>query len=361
MEAATPAVTQIRDSGRVPEIDALRFIAATAVVLYHFTYLPRVAGVTSPTAFGSLQSVTRFGYLGVNLFFIISGFVILWSAYARTTGEFVISRLARLYPSFWVCVLLTALVARLASTDAISLRQLLANLTMVPGAVGIDYIDGVYWTLFVELKFYLLVLLCLATGTMKHIEVWLAVWLACCIGNWAHAVPHIVASATVSPYGPYFISGCLLYMVRSRGVSALRFLMLAVSCALCMAVAVDQQAEFMKSVTPTSTVVVVSAVVVFHLALIGIALIPRILPESRNWYLLGAVTYPLYLLHSRIGKVVWASVQRSAPLAVALFVSLAVVYLLAWVVSALVERRLSKSVHRTLLRYARRSRLVPAQ
>jgi hypothetical protein len=86
--------------------------------------------------------------------------------------------------------------------------------------------------LFVELKFYFLIGVILLSGTMGHIERWIggltAAYLACLTGR----VPSWVASATLFPFGAYFLSGCLFYLIRSRGLSAFRVVALVACCAL---------------------------------------------------------------------------------------------------------------------------------
>ena len=69
---------------RFYEIDLLRLLAALAVVFYHYTYRGYMANNYSPVAFPALAPVTKYGYLGVELFFIISGYVVLRSAQGKT-------------------------------------------------------------------------------------------------------------------------------------------------------------------------------------------------------------------------------------------------------------------------------------
>src|SRR5712692_76407 len=95
---------------RLYEIDLLRITAALAVVLYHYTFSGYARHLTA-IAFPALSTVTRYGYLGVDMFFVISGFVVLLSAWGRRPHEFVISRIVRLYPAYWVAVTITAIVA----------------------------------------------------------------------------------------------------------------------------------------------------------------------------------------------------------------------------------------------------------
>ena len=89
-----------KDKVRFYELDLLRFFAAMAVVLYHYLFRGQ-QGDYIPVRFTNLEDYAQYGYLGVNLFFMISGFVISLSAESRTARQFVISRVVRLYPAFW--------------------------------------------------------------------------------------------------------------------------------------------------------------------------------------------------------------------------------------------------------------------
>jgi peptidoglycan/LPS O-acetylase OafA/YrhL len=346
-------------SNRVPELDLLRFIAALSVVIYHYTYRAPLPGRDDSFAFGDLQLGTRYGYLGVTLFFLISGFVILWSSQQRSASEFVVSRISRLYPSFWTSVAITSLVVVLSPAgELISSRTVALNLTMVPGVLGTPYIDGVYWTLFVELKFYALVFLMLLTGTMHRVERWLAVWLAVSVAAAVGIAPKWLGAAALYPYGPYFISGCFFFLIRSRGPSPFRIGGVAVSALLGCLYAIVQQPNFMHDTDRVTSVVVVAAVVSFHLVFLAIALAPRILPDSRWWYVLGSLTYPLYLLHNRIGKIIWANRPAAQSEWFSLAIELAVAFSLASVIAAIVERRLCGQFNRYLLGVTARLRVA---
>src|SRR5437763_8186172 len=91
---------------RFPELDLLRFLAACAVMLFHYTFRgPQIHAW--PASFLLLSQIFRYGYLGVNVFFILSGFVILLTAYEKDALAFTIARIVRLYPAYWLCVTLT--------------------------------------------------------------------------------------------------------------------------------------------------------------------------------------------------------------------------------------------------------------
>src|SRR3954469_15102112 len=112
-----------RHPGRLEGLDGLRGIAAASVMVYHYTaWYPFLHGFDLTPAF-------PYGIFGVELFFVISGFVIFMTLErTRSLGQFAAARFARLYPAF-----LASMLASLALTAApFDLPRLLANLTMMP-------------------------------------------------------------------------------------------------------------------------------------------------------------------------------------------------------------------------------------
>jgi len=143
-------------SSHLYELDLLRFLAAIAVVFFHYTFINSINSDLTPS-YPVLEGIFKYGYLGVELFFMISGFVILLTAMKKTAIQFTISRIKRLYPAFWVALIITTLAILFLvpdQTNSVGLKQFLFNFTMVPGYLGTVNIDPVYWTLQVEIKFY---------------------------------------------------------------------------------------------------------------------------------------------------------------------------------------------------------------
>lgn len=137
----------------------MRFLAASAVLLFHLTYLAWVqpAGHAERAfgeAFSASTALTRWGWVGVQIF-VLSGFVIAFSAQGRTALAFAGARFYRLYPAAWLCALLTFGIAGASS------GELIRSLVLWP--VG-PWVDGVYWTLAVEIMFYLAVILAIRAG-----------------------------------------------------------------------------------------------------------------------------------------------------------------------------------------------------
>lgn len=146
-----------------PGIDVIRFLSALLVIGFHVGFSVWQDGRRTPfaipgaVAFPESASAFWFGWVGVEIFFVISGLVIAQSAVGKSCGEFARSRVLRLYPAVWICAPLTALVLLYASTSSprhIAL-QLLGSFTLSP--VFLPYIDGQYWTLGVEIVFYAVV------------------------------------------------------------------------------------------------------------------------------------------------------------------------------------------------------------
>jgi peptidoglycan/LPS O-acetylase OafA/YrhL len=151
---------------RIPELDALRGVAAISVVIFHtFIYEP---------GFG----LVKYGVTGVDLFFMISGFVIFMSiSQIANAREFIVNRFSRLFPVYWSCVTFTFLLFLIQSLkifhNPFSFKLFIiyaANLTMLQNFFGINDIDGSYWTLLVELQFYALIVLLYQFKLLRNIE-----------------------------------------------------------------------------------------------------------------------------------------------------------------------------------------------
>ncbi len=91
---------------KLVSIQALRGLAALVVVFYHVAGYELSAGFTNPKAF--LEIITQFGFAGVDLFFVISGFIITfvhWNEFGniKYLPGFLWKRFTRIYPLYWIC------------------------------------------------------------------------------------------------------------------------------------------------------------------------------------------------------------------------------------------------------------------
>ncbi|MEJ2044635.1 MAG: acyltransferase [Reinekea sp.] len=280
---------------RIAILDPLRFFAALSVVFYH--YFARFE-LEAPTL---LQPVAKFGYLGVPLFFIISGFVIALSAENRGALHFAYLRFMRLYPVYWIAILFTTIIATLTGHSHIPVMQLAANGTMLNDYLGFADIDGVYWTLKAELKFYACVFLLLATGLFNKYYLWLTIWTAMSVTHLLFKQPLFMGWFITPHYSPFFISGVLFYLIRKNNGNMLTYILLGVNFITALVRASSQIDGFV--IAPDMADKVVAAIVIssFFTFFLLVSLQRISIKTSRIWLTLGGITYPLYLIHNVVG------------------------------------------------------------
>lgn len=329
--------------GRVNELDLLRFLAALAVVLFHYAFRGYAADGLSPMPYPALAPFARYGFLGVELFFLISGFVILMTAAGSNLRSFVVSRAVRLYPAFWICcsVSFIALLLFGAARGAPSFGQYLVNMTLLNYAFGVASIDGVYWSLFIELKFYAFIALLLLCGWLRHAQGLLLIWLAAAVGL-ALAPVGILRSLLIADYAPYFIGGALCFLIWSRGTSPLRLAALAIAWLLALYQSGAEMAEFeshyRERLAPHIVAIVITA---SYAIMLLVALRKTGAIARRRWLTLGALTYPLYLLHQNVGYLIFTAAYPAVDPHVLLWGTLALMLLAAHGIHVLLERPLA--------------------
>lgn len=286
---------------RILELDALRGLAAVAVVAFHYTTrYDQLFGRDEPLAW-----TAPWGHYGVDLFFMLSGFVILMTL-ERTGGwlAFAWGRFSRLYPAYWVAALGTFLVVALFGLPGqeASLRDALLNATMVQSLLDARHIDGAYWSLQAELIFYANMLVLHRGGLFRRPLVAVVGWLAASAtaagllaadsAGWiaGGGVVGKIVTVTSLEYIPLFGVGITLYAWRTGRASGVATVGVVALCVL----------------TEAALAGVTAAAVAAGLAAVLAAAVGGRLPALRRPALvyLGALSYPLYLTHQNIGYVV---------------------------------------------------------
>lgn len=290
MASATP-------SSRLVEVDALRGLAAMAVVLFHYT--TRFTELFQPGAKPLLSFPD--GHYGVNLFFIISGFVIFMTL-ERTARpmDFIVSRFSRLFPAYWVAIFLTLALTHLLGLPGklVGLGTALANMLMVHGLLRVPHVDGVYWTLEVELLFYCGMFLLYRLQRLRSVHWALLALLLLRLTyyvldkRFGINLPWILYRLMILQYIPWFALGISVYLA-THGKGAAAWRQPAVTSAMAVATLLVCESAFV------AVLAVVLAAAVF-LAASGRFPLLRLWPCV--W--LGTISYPLYLLHENIG---WAA------------------------------------------------------
>lgn len=286
-------------SGRLLELDAMRGLAALAVVLYHYTgRFQKLYGFDE-----ALPYIFPHGRFGVYFFFIISGFVIFMTLErARGGVDFCVSRFARLYPVYWVSVALTFFVMSYAELPGreVDTTTALVNLTMIPHIFGYRLVDGVYWSLEVELLFYSAMLLIYLSGQLGAIKKIVFVWLIFSMvlflvrdmlptDSTALFVIKVVGGLVNAKYAHLFSIGIVFYARKKQGwyktTDLALFSLSLFSCFVYNGIA--------------DMLIVAGFIGVFALFIVGYL---RFL-TSPVLVFLGSISYSLYLIHQNVGYV----------------------------------------------------------
>ncbi|GAB2950740.1 acyltransferase family protein [Nonomuraea fastidiosa] len=333
------------------ELDLLRFLAALAVVAFHYLVAyASVWGDRPAELFPALAPFAGLGILGVELFFVISGFVILMSVWGRGLGAFARSRLVRLYPAYWLS--LAAIAALYALTGAkplnpkLSPGEYLVNATMFQRLFKITDASGVYWSLWAELRFYLLIAILVIAGvTYGRVLIFAGLWLAATVA--ARLLENPVLDEIVMPkYAPYFIAGMALYLIHKHGSAWLPWLYVLAGYGLSLPAALGRvhsriDLAGFKNMPVTDTSVIVTITLIYlAMALVALGLL-RLRP-SKILTALGGTTYPLYLFHSVIAVALIPVLTGDLPpWAVATVTTLAAV-VLSYLVYSFAERPIQR-------------------
>lgn len=356
-DAAPKAAAKKPDLGRMAALDGLRLLAAVAVMLYHFTARENPAwgeGTVPPDIFPELSRYTMFGQFGVDLFFVISGFVILMSAWGRPVNAFVTSRVTRLFPAYWAGVLLTGflLVVLWPERKEVQLSDIATNLTMVQSAFGVSSVDGVYWTLWYELRFYVMIGVLLLVGlTGARALAFAALWpTAAVMADTAGS--GLLANLLLAEYAPLFACGMAMYMVARDRRSMLAWLVLAQNVVLSVTWCAGNTRD--RLIGWTTLEPSVMQCVLMTLGCIGLVALVTLTPlrrlSSSVLTTAGLLTYPLYLIHQYWGWWIITGLRDDLPPYAVLAIAAAVAILLAALVHVLVERPLAPILKRGLAR-----------
>jgi len=346
----------IQNKAHYHELDLLRFIAALAVVFYHYTFVHTVS-FSEIASYPVLGDIFKYGYMGVELFFMISGFVILMTTVNKSPVEFVISRISRLYPAFWVALLITTLSIVFFVVDdskEISLSRFLINLSMVPEYINIDSIDPVYWTLQVEIKFYFWMFVIVLMNKLANIESFLSVWILISILD-AFQFTHGLSRLLFIPeWAPYFCAGALFFIVKTQGLSTKRVLLLFLAYLLSIHYAiVEGQLKASHFESDFSPIVVTILITALYLLFIWFINRNKDYQKSRNMLFLGALTYPLYLIHNVLGEIIFTHLAQDINQYTLLISVIVLMLIISFVISYFIEPKISKLMKSALLKYTK--------
>ena len=284
---------------RLAGLDALRGAAATAVMIYHYTTWNSTEGPGHTPPGPSV--VFPYGNLGVELFFIISGFVIFMTLErTQTLRAFAVSRIARLYPAFLASMAATLAVTVLLGSEPLHWDRILASLTMAPHLFGVHAVDDVYWSLLYEVDFYILAAICVLVMGWRDPDLPCAIWLILSLALRLSGIGQpgtIIEALTSCSFAHLFVIGIMLYRLHSGHTGWRTLALLAVA----VEVSLLGPAWSLNGLSGLPYMLVTAGFTA--LVWFGATQAGRVLARG-PMRLLGWASYPLYLVHRAAGYLV---------------------------------------------------------
>lgn len=348
-------------------LDLIRFLAAMAVLGWHVAYRffdPRADHIRQfvdgvPTGTGPLHAVTQWGWIGVQIFFVISGLVISYSAEGTGSRRFLLGRFGRLFPGVLVCA------ALIVSIDALFWHQPLTMLakelakTLLFWPLG-GWLVPQFWTLPVEIAFYAIVWAFVAARATNRLDglaltlVGISALHAAAISVGLAQIHGQLANVLLLKHGMYFAMGISLCSIDRKGWSPARLFVIIggiVLAALEIAQSTHPYGVY-SAAAPHAWiwpfVIWLSAVALITFSLGWRSEIARLVRAARLSGLLrtiGLATYPLYLIHIHVaGLAITLAISAGIGLMPAMALAAVLCVLVSAVIAVLIEPQVRRLV-----------------
>ncbi len=329
-------------------VELLRGIAVIFVVYFHFANrIPYHAlGAEKPASI-----IAHEGKIGAYMFFVISGYLIAVSlASCRTLSEFYVKRISRIWPLFIFASTVIFVFLSFFTPPSVAdgpkqfyeqgrppLHEFVGQLFFLRD-FGFDWVDGVFWTILVELKFYFWIGVFAAIFRDRYIPVFAKFALALgliefililFIGPGARPFTNVLHAVFISQYLAFFAVGLLLYTGQRDQI----LIALIVLCAIQTCVTFSDDPDFFILDTARWFTVLGVLIAIDHFLL-----------GSRVMLFFGAYSYSIYLFHQMIGLTIMSWVAPSLGMDIAIFVALACILPLSVAGSWAVEWRFRRRI-----------------
>ncbi|TWU21502.1 Acyltransferase family protein [Novipirellula galeiformis] len=337
---------------RIVELDALRALAAINLLLFHLSYVYAVKyGFVSPLGWD-----WPYGKYGVEMFFILSGFVNSMSLMRRGKPvDFVAARMIRIVPIFLMVIVANLWITRQMplSSEPLGAAQFFANMTLLPRVLGYECVDPVMWTLQVEMMFYITIVVLFKIGALKRYFVGWGTLCAlslvvCPLLDAATAVHHnagwfVVLSSIrllmLLDFVPLFAIGFLLYMIKTgTGEKWQNLAGMVVACGVFHSIDHGKH-------NPVATVLIIALV-----TLCAYGKMPLL--RVRPLIYVSTISYALYLCHNNLGCVLMYRLNHSGiPANISFLMAVIFSFSLAIIVTHRIEQPITEALRRLWARY----------
>ncbi len=337
-------------------LDLMRIFAAYWVLIHHWTatdgfMLHLKQKYTLPDFPHGIKEMLGGGYLGVDIFFILSGIVISKSAIHRNWIDFSKSRFIRLFPAYFVVTILAIVIAPITMLNYPPVSQLVMSLTGLQWFYGYPTIVGPAWTLFFEIRFYILIAVLIAIfrdidiKVMKNIAI---VWGLCLI-----LTPNMNSEQlnflVMPDYGVYFCFGMILGIVSYTREFKKNIPLIIFGFAIAW---VRLQARY------NGNSFIFEREIVSALILTGIVFISMHQKEvffirgekMHKWVRnIALATYPLYLAHEPVGMplIAWMT-NAGVPVTLSLVIATIIITMFSVFCAVALERKIGGIIRRRI-------------
>lgn len=289
-------------------LDGLRFLAAFWVMSFHYFL-----------GFSGELSWFRYGNLGVPLFFIISGFVIAESVKGATLKSFAINRFIRLYPIFWIiCTLTFIFTLLMPNGNPVSFPEYLISMTMLgeklANALGyMRIVDAAYWSLVVELIFYVAIGIFVYLFSFKRIRYFTFFWLLISIASfYLQIADTFIMKTLLVRHASYFLFGItlsLLFTYDYKENKRLKYYDIIFIAIVAIYSTYISKFALPPYLTPHNldTNIVTLIHPIFFITAFALVFFSKNIKNiklMKALSILGGITYPLYLIHQTVGNTI---------------------------------------------------------
>ena len=221
----------------------------------------------------------------------------------RSAWQFAKGRVKRIYPLYWMAIILITAITYLPTLSKTQpdFFQILASITMFPTAFDQGWIDGAHWFMLIEIQFYLLIFALLKLRVGKHLPTIFPIWAIVILIWYVFDLNRFNIWYLYGPFS-FICGGAIIYSIKQSGWNLLRVvgLIAAITGGLYSRLGSLDYLSEIRNTQYSATVVTVIVLIIFGLLLL------TLLPKISNMHIpgavfLGAITYPLFLIHGRLG------------------------------------------------------------
>jgi peptidoglycan/LPS O-acetylase OafA/YrhL len=267
----------------IPILNSLRAFAALSVCLFHFI-CTTTGFITNP----NILSIFSFGKYGVQLFFVISGFIIPWSMFNAdyqlgNWAKFLLKRIIRLEPPYLISVLLAIIIITLRifilrkSDLDFTFTQIFLHIGyLIPFFDNYNWINQVYWTLAIEFQYYFFISFFFIALNNNFFSIRYLSYLIMICGG-------LISNSSFLPYWlPVFLIGVLIFQLKMKIVNIIEYISVTIISFLVIIYKHD----------PGELIYIVLGIVI---------LLFYSKKDSKIGNLIGEFSYTIYLTHTIIG------------------------------------------------------------